>query len=74
MQSSEGEGFDFRTMSPIEGAVENWMSLIEDEMRSTLQIIAKEGVFNYARAERFQCRVVKLKIPLDEFQREISMQ
>ena len=54
MQSSEGEGFEFRTMSPIEGAVENWMSLIELEMRSTLQIIAKEGVFNYARAERCQ--------------------
>ena len=52
MESSETEAFDFRTLSPIEGAVESWMTSVETEMRATLQIIAKEGVFRYARTDR----------------------
>ncbi|KAF0719904.1 Aste57867_701 [Aphanomyces stellatus] len=54
MESSEGEGFSFRTPSVVEGPVESWMTGVEDEMRVTLQIIAKEGVFHYARTPRTQ--------------------
>lgn len=52
MESSEGEGFNFRTLSNVEGPVESWMTGVEDEMRATLQKIAKEGVFQYARMDR----------------------
>ncbi|OQR86956.1 flagellar inner arm dynein 1 heavy chain alpha [Achlya hypogyna] len=54
MESSEGEGFGFRTVAVVEGPVEQWMTGVEDEMRVTLQVIAKEGVFHYARTPRTQ--------------------
>ncbi|CAK4656794.1 hypothetical protein LEN26_006663 [Aphanomyces euteiches] len=54
MESSEGEGFTFRTASVVEGPVETWMTGVEDEMRVTLQVIAKEGVYHYARTPRTQ--------------------
>ncbi|GLE04239.1 hypothetical protein PINS_up013150 [Pythium insidiosum] len=52
MESAEGEGFTFRTLATVEGPVENWMTGVEDEMRATLHIIAKEGVFRYASMGR----------------------
>ncbi|TMW57276.1 hypothetical protein Poli38472_003201 [Pythium oligandrum] len=52
MESSEGEGFTFRTLSNVEGPVENWMTGVEAEMCATLHVIAKEGVFKYARMDR----------------------
>ncbi|KAL4108550.1 hypothetical protein PRIC1_000265 [Phytophthora ramorum] len=52
MESAEGEGFQFRTLSAVEGPVESWMTGVEDEMRATLQRIAKEGVFQYANMDR----------------------
>ncbi len=52
MISSEKETFDFRTAVPIEGAVENWMTAVEAEMRRTLYQITKEGVFFYAKTPR----------------------
>lgn len=52
MVSSEKEGFDFRTVVPIEGAVESWMTAVEAEMRKTLYQITKEGVFYYAKTPR----------------------
>lgn len=36
MVSSEKEGFEFRNVVPIEGAVEVWMTNVEAEMRKTL--------------------------------------
>ncbi|OQR81950.1 dynein heavy chain, partial [Thraustotheca clavata] len=54
IESSEGEGFTFRTVSVVEGPVEQWMTGVEDEIRVTLQLIAKEGVFHYARTPRTQ--------------------
>lgn len=36
MVSSEKEGFEFRNVVPIEGAVELWMTNVEAEMRKTL--------------------------------------
>ncbi|PNH08033.1 Dynein-1-alpha heavy chain, flagellar inner arm I1 complex [Tetrabaena socialis] len=52
MVSSEKEGFDFRNMVPIEGAVELWMTNVEAEMRKTLYQITKEGIFYYAKSPR----------------------
>jgi hypothetical protein len=43
MTSSEGEGFAFRSMVPVEGAVEVWMTGVEAEMRRTLAVLMKEG-------------------------------
>lgn len=54
MESAEGESFTFRTLSAVEGPVETWMTGVEGEMRATLQRIAKEGVFQYARSEHIQ--------------------
>jgi dynein heavy chain len=43
MTSSEGESFSFRSVVPVEGAVEVWMTAVEAEMRKTLAAIMKEG-------------------------------
>jgi dynein heavy chain len=43
MTSSEGEGFAFRSVVPVEGAVETWMTAVEAEMRRTLAALMKEG-------------------------------
>nr|Q9SMH3.1 RecName: Full=Dynein-1-alpha heavy chain, flagellar inner arm I1 complex; AltName: Full=1-alpha DHC; AltName: Full=Dynein-1, subspecies f [Chlamydomonas reinhardtii]CAB56598.1 1-alpha dynein heavy chain [Chlamydomonas reinhardtii] len=52
MVSSEKEGFEFRNVVPIEGAVELWMTNVEAEMRKTLYQITKEGIFFYAKTPR----------------------
>jgi dynein heavy chain len=52
MGSSEGESFTLVNPSPVEGAVEVWMTQAEGAMRSSLQAISKEGVFSYAHASR----------------------
>lgn len=49
MSSSEGEEFSFRAAVPVEGPVEAWMGGVEAEMRRTLAVIMKEGVFEYAQ-------------------------
>lgn len=43
MTSSEGESFAFRSLVPVEGAVESWMTGVEAEMRRTLAVVMKEG-------------------------------
>jgi hypothetical protein len=43
MTSSEGEGFAFRSVVPVDGAVETWMTAVEAEMRRTLAAVMKEG-------------------------------
>jgi dynein heavy chain, axonemal len=52
LASSEGEGFPLRDPSPVEGAVEGWMTAAEAEMKKSLHSIVKEGVFNYAHTPR----------------------
>lgn len=52
MSSVEKEGFNCKTPSPVEGAVESWMTSFEDEMHASLLAITKEGVFNYANLDR----------------------
>ena len=42
MVSAEGESFEFRTPTPVDGAVETWMTAVEAEMRKTLHQICKE--------------------------------
>ena len=43
MTSTEGESFSFRSVVPVEGAVESWMTAVEAEMRRTLAAVMKEG-------------------------------
>ena len=61
MVSSEKEGFDLCTRditppekgaSPVEGAVEEWMTLVEQAMKDSLKVISKTGIFNYASSPR----------------------
>jgi dynein heavy chain len=52
LESSEGESFEFRTTVSTDGAVENWMTNIQAEMRVTLRNILKESVFLYPKQER----------------------
>jgi dynein heavy chain, axonemal len=52
MSAKEGETFSFRTPIPVEGAVEEWMNVVDKRMAEALHRIIKEGVFHYAHAER----------------------
>lgn len=52
MVSSEKEGFEFRNVVPIEGAVEVWMTNVEAEMRKTLFQVRRP------RARRARTRAV----------------
>jgi len=54
MVSDEGEAFDLREPRKAEGAVENWMGKVDQEMQSTLKKITKEAVYNYHKMERTQ--------------------
>ncbi|XP_052801261.1 dynein axonemal heavy chain 10-like isoform X3 [Mya arenaria] len=47
MISAEGEVMEFRTQVPAEGRVEDWMTNVLEEMRSTNRLITKEAVFFY---------------------------
>lgn len=47
MVSAEGEVMEFRTHIPAEGRVEDWMTSVLEEMRTTNRLITKEAVFYY---------------------------
>ena len=47
MISAEGEIMEFRKHVPAEGRVEEWMTAILDEMRSTNRLITKEALYYY---------------------------
>jgi dynein heavy chain len=49
---NDEETFDFRTVVPVEGKVEEWMTAVEEEMCRTLRAITKEAVFLYASSKR----------------------
>ena len=49
MMAREDEKFEFRSHMLTEGAVETWMTNVENEMQRTLHMMAKEAVFNYAK-------------------------
>ena len=61
MISSEKEGFDLcvkditppeKGASPVDGPVEEWMTLVEQAMKDSLKVISKTGIFNYAGTAR----------------------
>lgn len=47
MISSEGEMMEYRQAIVAEGKVEDWMTLVLDEMRRTNQLLTKESIFHY---------------------------
>ena len=47
MISAEGEVMEFRNHIPAEGRVEDWMTSVLEEMRTTNRLITKEAVFFY---------------------------
>lgn len=47
MISAEGEIMEFRKHVPSEGRVEDWMTAVLEEMRSTNRLITKEALFYY---------------------------
>ena len=74
MVSAEGEVMNFKHPVPAEGRVEDWMTLILEEMRRTNRLITKEAVFTYCsngvtRLDLFVCLIgggigVRFGIPL----------
>ena len=52
MMSEEGEDFEFEIPVKPENNIEEWMFRVEDEMKRTLHVHAKKGVFHYAKEER----------------------
>ena len=52
MISEESETFNFFEPYKPEGAVENWMTQVDELMIDTLRKLTKEGVFNFAKMER----------------------
>jgi dynein heavy chain len=50
--SSEGETYEYFTPSPVDGAVEIWMTAGEAEMKESLQQLHKIAVFDYAQNKR----------------------
>jgi hypothetical protein len=49
MVSDEGEKYEFETPVKPEGKIEDWMNRVDDEMKATLTLFAKKGVYNYAK-------------------------
>jgi len=52
MTSDEGEKFLFEVPQKPEGAVEDWMTRVEEEMKNTLHVIAKKAIMFYAKEKR----------------------
>ncbi|KAL0227597.1 hypothetical protein RCL1_003741 [Eukaryota sp. TZLM3-RCL] len=52
MKSSEGEEFRFITDVKAKGHVEDWLTLVDAEMKRTLHRLTKESVFYYAKTPR----------------------
>lgn len=55
MCSSEGEVMDFRNNILADGRVEDWMTNVLNEMRSTNRLITKEAVFFYCESKSRWC-------------------
>jgi dynein heavy chain len=52
MYSDENEHFRFHATQKAEGAVEDWMRAVDEQMQDTLQRISKTAVYHYASKER----------------------
>ena len=51
MISSEGEMMEYRQGIAAEGKVEDWMTLVLNEMRRTNQLLTKESIFHYCESK-----------------------
>ena len=49
--SAEGEMMEYRQGVLAEGKVEDWMTVVLNEMRSTNRFITKEAIFNYCHGK-----------------------
>jgi dynein heavy chain len=54
MWSQDDEAYEFDTYIKPENNIEEWMLKVEEEMKKTLHIRAKTGVFNYAKHDRIE--------------------
>lgn len=54
MHSEEEESYDFELPVKPEGSIEEWMFRVEDEMKRTLHVHTKKGVFFYAKEDRIE--------------------
>jgi len=54
MVSEEGEDFEFEIPVKPENNIEEWMFRVEEEMKRTLHVHAKKGVFFYAKTDRIE--------------------
>jgi dynein heavy chain len=54
MTSDEGESYDFVFKVKPEGKIEEWMNIIDDEMKNSLLLISKQAVWEYARMKRIE--------------------
>lgn len=62
MVSSEGEVMEYRQGVMAEGKVEDWMTLVLNEMRRTNQLITKEAIFHYCnKKSRFGVDLVRIR-------------
>jgi dynein heavy chain, axonemal len=52
MKSDENEEYKYYMAVKPDGAVEEWMGRVDDEMKRTLHLITKEATFLYAKEER----------------------
>merc|ERR1712061_256108 len=52
MFSDENEHFKFHAAQKAEGAVEDWMRSIDEQMQDTLQRLSKTAVYFYASMDR----------------------
>jgi hypothetical protein len=51
MISSEGEMMEYRQGIVAEGKVEDWMTLVLNEMRRTNRLLTKESIFHYCETK-----------------------
>ena len=51
MISAEGEVMEYRKGVLAEGKVEDWMTAVLNEMRSTNRLITKEAIFHYCHGK-----------------------
>ena len=59
MISAEGEVMEYRKGVLAEGKVEDWMTAVLNEMRSTNRLITKEAIFHYCHGKtRCMCACV----------------
>ena len=54
MQEPKGEVMEFKDGVVVSGGVEDWMTLVEVEMKASLRQHTKEGAFTYAGANRVE--------------------